>query len=222
MSFDTLNVPVSRRSERTTDRIQRALLRMIVTLELPPGAVVNEIDLAQRLKCSRTPVREALQRLAQERLVIPVARRGVTVADLSVIDFGDLIEALQGVESYSVRLAAERATGLQLTELAAILTEAEQANAAGDLLRVAELDFDFHCKLAGASGNQHLVDTVARLERLITRFSYLGIMRLGTGGLPLHHHRRILEAVRARDAAEAEARVREHWVKGREVMRAAF
>jgi DNA-binding GntR family transcriptional regulator len=222
MSFENVGGGVGRRAPRTTDRIYRELVRMIVTLELPPGEVANEVELARRLHCSRTPVREALQRLAQERLVVPVPRRGATVADLSVIDFGELLEALQGVECFAIRLAAERATDEQIEGIAQVLSEAEGANRAGDLVAVAEHDFDFHTRLALISGNRHLVDTIARLDRLITRFSYLGTKRLGTGDMPLAQHHMILDAIRRHDPNEAEQRVREHWQRGREVMRAAF
>ena len=77
---------------RASDRIEHELRRMIVTLELAPGAEVSEPYLIERLKCGRTPLREALQRLAQEHLVVSVPRRGTSIAELSVSEFRELEE----------------------------------------------------------------------------------------------------------------------------------
>ena len=83
---------------------------MIVTLQLAPGSVVSEAELTARLGLGRTPVREAVQRLAQERLVDVFPRRGIQVTTVDALALGDLGEVRLQLESLAARLAAERAT----------------------------------------------------------------------------------------------------------------
>jgi DNA-binding GntR family transcriptional regulator len=93
---------------RTSDRVLMDLRRMILTQELPPGSVVTEASLVEVLDCSRTPLREALQRLSHDHLVVAVPGRGVSISDLGIVQFGVVLEAEIAVESSLVRLAAER------------------------------------------------------------------------------------------------------------------
>ena len=79
--------------KRASDNILDELRRMIVMLELPPGAVYTEVQLADLLQCSRTPLREALSRLERERLVNRSPHRGLSIAELSMVDLGPLLEA---------------------------------------------------------------------------------------------------------------------------------
>ena len=92
-------------SEQATQRIRE----LIVTLELPPGSPLSERELMERLGLGRTPVREALRTLAQEKLVEVYPRRGIVVAPVDVGDLASLSEARRTLESFAARLAAERA-----------------------------------------------------------------------------------------------------------------
>src|SRR5664280_1733338 len=85
--------------ERASDTALRQLRKMIITLELAPGEAITEESLGVRLKCSRTPIREALQQLVREHLVVATPRRGVTVADLSLTDFFAMLEATEGIDA---------------------------------------------------------------------------------------------------------------------------
>src|SRR4051795_10593826 len=93
------------------DRAYYAIRELIVTLELPPGSVVKEPELTQRLGIGRTPVREALRRLAQERLIEVFPRRGMLVTKVDVRDLARLCEVRAVLEPEAARLAAERAAG---------------------------------------------------------------------------------------------------------------
>ena len=143
---------------RASDRVLTDLRRMILTLELSPGAVVTEASLVELLGCSRTPLREALQRLSHEHLVVAVPRRGVTVADLSIVDFSALIQAEEGVESTVSRLAAERITDDQLDHLGELLARSDEAAAARDMAELVDLDFQIHTTFGVASGNRFLLE----------------------------------------------------------------
>lgn len=207
---------------RASDAIADRLRRMIITLELAPGAVVTETYLQELLQCSRTPLREALQRLTQEHLVVSVPRRGVWIAELSLMDFGELVEMIDGVSRFVARLAAARVTDDVLERLADILERARQADSMGDLPMAAELDFDFHYLIAEASQNHYAVDVLAPLQRLVSRFSFVGFKRTGTAKGAIEDHDRVLEALRERDPDLAEARVAEHSEHGRQRIRAGL
>src|SRR3954451_25024968 len=105
------------------DRAYYAIRELIVTLALPPGAVVREPELTAQLGIGRTPVREALRRLAQERLIEVFPRRGMFVTKVDVRDLARLCEVRVALEPEAARLAAERATRADLDELQALLAE---------------------------------------------------------------------------------------------------
>ena len=186
-------------AERASDRVLRDLRRKILTLELPPGAVVTEANLVETLACSRTPLREALQRLSHEHLVVAVPRRGVSIADLGIVEFGLMVEAEEGVDTAAGRLAAERITDAQLGHLDHLLALSEAAAADADLAEVVELDFQIHTAFGAASGNHFLLEFQEMLLRLLARYIYLGFTRAGTAAGAIADHRRIIEALRSRD-----------------------
>ena len=106
-------------SEQATSRIRE----LIVTLELPPGSPLSERELMERLGLGRTPVREALRTLAQEKLVEVYPRRGIVVAPVDVGDLAALSEARLALESFAARLAAERANDADRAIARALLAE---------------------------------------------------------------------------------------------------
>ena len=207
---------------RASERVLHELRRRIITLELAPGAVVTEEYLCSLLGCSRTPLREALQLLAREHLVIAVPRRGVSIAELSIVDFPALVEATEGVESFLARLAAERGTDDQFAELGDLVEASESATSAGDLAQVAELDFRFHQVIGEAADNHLMLEVQDTLHRLAMRFVFMGFRRAGTAAGAVADHRRIVAALRTRVPDNAEAAVREHNRNARERMRAAL
>ncbi len=207
---------------RASDRVLHELRRMIITLELAPGAVVTEEYLCELLGCSRTPLREALQLLAREHLVVAVPRRGVSIAELSIFDFVTLLDAIDGVEQVIVRFSAERITDAELERLDELVDASAEAEATGDLAQVAELDFDFHHALGEACGNKFLIETQDTLHRLSMRFVYLGFQRAGTSSGAISDHRHIVEMLRTRDPDAVEAAVHEHAENARKRMRAAL
>lgn len=209
-------------SGRASDRIEQDLRRMIVTLELRPGAEVSEPYLIERLKCGRTPLREALQRLAQDHLVVSVPRRGISIAELSIDEFREVEEVRLYVEGLSARLAAERIPDEDLAKIEEIIEQAEVASAAGDLVRVSDLDFQFHHTIALSTGNRYLADAIAKWSRLGRRFGYLAWKHEGGASQSLREHRMVLAALRARDPADAQSEMREHSILSRERMRAAL
>jgi len=202
--------------KRASDNILDELRRMIVMLELPPGAVYTEIQLADLLQCSRTPLREALSRLERERLVNRSPHRGLSIAELSMVDLGPLLEAADRISGIIAELAVDRITPERVAVLEQLIGEANEANVQGDLPAIAELHFEFHHVLAEATGNGYLVDTQDILQRLVDRFVLLALRRAGITGGALSDHSPILDAIKTGDPQCAVEVVRRHWISCRE------
>jgi len=104
--------------ETLTDRAYRAIEEQIVTLQLAPGAVISEAMLSERLKIGRTPIREAIQRLARERLMVIMPRRGIMVSEVNIQTQLRLLEVRRELERLIARNAARRANDAERAEFA--------------------------------------------------------------------------------------------------------
>jgi len=189
--------------KRASDKIEEKLVRLIISLELPPGALINETDLVQRLNCGRTPLREALQRLAQEYLIVLVPRRGIMIAELNLVNYAQLIEAAALMESHSVYLAVGRCSDNGLDGLSNIVTAAAAAVKRGDLLGIAELDLEFHYEIAKLTGNDYIADSTMRIHRMISRYNFIALKNGLDPELSIADHRKIINALKRRDVEDA-------------------
>jgi DNA-binding GntR family transcriptional regulator len=160
-------------AESLTDRAYRALEEQIVTLKLRPGAVVGEAILSKRLGIGRTPIREALQRLAREHLVQILPRRGIVVSDINVGTQLRLLEARRELERLNARSAAHRAEPAQRARFAEIAAEMRDAAAADDETRFLRLDREFNLLLLAASRNEFAEAAMALMHGLARRFWYI-------------------------------------------------
>lgn len=183
----------------TNDAVVDRLRRLIWTLELEPGAIVTESYLSELLGCSRTPAREALQRLAGEQLVEITPRRFVKIAEMNRSDVPVIFEAMLYAVRIAAELSASRISNRQLDVLSQILDEAEQAEQRSDLVGVLELDFMFHNTMTEATDNPYLAKAFAPIHRLAGRFGYAAYSVSGTSRASLAEHRGILEALVSRD-----------------------
>jgi GntR family transcriptional regulator, rspAB operon transcriptional repressor len=203
-------------NKRASDLIEEKLARMIISLELPPGAMITEADLSQRLECGRTPLREALQRLAQQYLVVSVPRHGIFIAELNLLDYVQLIEAIALLESGSAVLAASRLGEADIAELKENIDHTEIFFTAGDFLSVAEHDFKFHQKISQISRNKYLIDMTLRLHRLTSRFIYISLTNGMTIKTSLDEHHEIIEALENHAEEQARKLTYEHMLKAKE------
>ena len=190
------------------DRAYYAIRELIVTLELAPGAVVREPELTERLGIGRTPVREALRRLAQERLVEVFPRRGMFVTKVDVRDLARLCEVRLALEPEAARLAAERATQADLAELRAVLTELD-VRRKRDPRALIDLDERIHRAIYHASHNPYLAETLEQYYAHALRIWMVALARTDIGAAVGGHHA-VLEAVVRGDGARAAGLMREH------------
>jgi DNA-binding GntR family transcriptional regulator len=155
-----------------TERAYRRIEEMIATLQLEPGEVLTETALAQRLGIGRTPVREALQRLAGESMVTILPRRGILVSQL---DFGRhlrLLEVRRELERLIARSAARRATPDERRAFAELAEALERAAADGDALGFMRLDRRFNAMTLAASRNEFAAKAMRHMQGLSRRFWY--------------------------------------------------
>lgn len=193
-----------------SDRAYYTIRELIVSLELPPGSVVSERDLMQRLGLGRTPVREALRDLARDSLIEVFPRRGMFVSSVDVGDIAGLSEVRLVLEPAAARLAAERSTEADQEQTLAFLAELERTGAP-DVRTLIELDQRIHRHIYRCSHNVFLESTLAEYYMLALRIWFLALERVSERlDTAVHEHRAVLEAIRDRDAMRAEAEMRTH------------
>lgn len=185
----------------------RRLLEEIRTGALSPGARLRETELAERLGVSRTPVREAIRQLEADGLVVHLARQGATIRSLDHAEVVELYEMRAVLEGTAARLAARAASEIELAELAALnaeLTEAPAGPEARELNRV------FHRALIDAARNRFLLKSVSALQKAMLILGPTTLADPGRAAAAVTEHAAVLEALRARDGAAAEAAMRAH------------
>ncbi len=192
-----------------TQRAYELLWEKITTLELAPGAPINEQQLAQELDMGTVPVREALRLLAHENLVRITPRHGLYVADVDVSDLERISEIRLSLESLCAHLAAQRATPDDLIVLEAL--RQEQASVPPeDSRRLFDLDHKFHEALAKAARNKYLAQTLDRLFGLSRRLWYLVLPHIGYLPASVEEHLELVDAIRQGDADRAAQIMHDH------------
>ncbi len=185
------------------DRAYYAIRDLIVRLELAPGAPVREPELVVQLGIGRTPIREALRRLAQERLVEVFPRRGIFVTTVDVRDLARLCEVRAVLEPEAARLAAERATQADLDELHDLLVVLELRRRRDDSWLI-ELDQRIHRTVYRASHNPFLAETLEQYYAHAQRIWMLALARTDLGAA-VREHAELLDAIlRGRGGRAAE------------------
>jgi DNA-binding GntR family transcriptional regulator len=197
---------------RLSEKAYRLIKEKIVTLELPPSALIDEHSLMQELGLGRTPIREALQRLDCEGLVNIIPRRGTFVSDISFTDLPKIFELRASLEGFCARLAARRITDGQIEKMESVLRELEAVQGE-DHQPLMSVDERLHKLLYRAADNEFLAETLDRLYDLSLRLWHLVFYRLHDVRHSIEQHRRIFAALKEGNEDEAEALVRQHIVE---------
>ena len=156
-----------------TDKAYLGLEELIVTLKLKPGAAVSETELSERLGIGRTPIREALQRLARERLVSIMPRRGIFVSEINVKTQLRLLEVRREVERLVARNAARRATAAERARFDELAHVFETSASNGDDLTFMRADREFNELCIAAARNEFAAGAMGLTHALSRRFWYL-------------------------------------------------
>jgi DNA-binding GntR family transcriptional regulator len=199
--------PVEARSQS-----EEAYLRIrdrIVCLEMAPGSVVNEARLREELKIGRTPIREALQRLARENLVKSIPHRGTFVTDVNITDLARITEVRIVLEAHAARLAAEKLAGGERAAIEDLLEVVAAGKITGqqELMR---LDQQIHRTVYRATRNPFLEATLERYLNLSLRLWYLVLDREIRLREAVEEHVELLQGILNGDGDRAEEIMRRH------------
>jgi DNA-binding GntR family transcriptional regulator len=203
--------PSSTPAEQLADRAYFGLRDRIVDLRLPPGSTLREDELMREMGIGRTPLREAVKRLALEHLVEVRPRRGTIVTDVHAEDIARFAEVRAELEAHAARLAAER-IGPEQREAAALLSAELDDAPAEDAAALMRLDERIHRFAWRASCNPYLEATLEGYWALSLRVWHLVLDRVPALPGAVHEHAVLLEALLSGDGGRAEAVMREHVV----------
>jgi DNA-binding GntR family transcriptional regulator len=207
----------------TVLRVYRYIKEKILSLEFPPGMNLAKINF-DHLAVSRTPVREALLRLAHEGLVTLHQNRGAWVSEVTLTDVRQFFEALDVAQRMVTRLAAIRAHPSAYPVFRRYADEFDACRDAGDVSGMYEANFKFHRAIAEACGNVFIAAHYVKLLSMGMRVSHLSLTYerdsrgKGTRGLEniSDEHHQMLAHIMACDPEKAEQVARDHTVHGRE------
>jgi GntR family transcriptional regulator, rspAB operon transcriptional repressor len=206
MKVDALN----RRGGPASDQAYHALREAIVSAQLEPGQKLSENELAGELGVSRTPIREALAKLRDERLVAIVPQLGTFVTLISPTAVADAEFVREALECSAIALAAKRIDSETLEELQSNLTTQQRACGAGDEASFDRLDEELHRRLCEGSGHAIAWVLSRRANGHLDRIRRLSLPDADYLSEMLDEHREIIAAVALGDAKRAEAAMRHH------------
>ncbi len=176
---------------------------MIVTLQLPPGSAVSETALSQRLGIGRTPIREALQRLARERLVTILPRRGIIVSEINVKSQLRLLEVRREVERLVAKSAARRATAEERAQFLEIARRFEKSAKTNDDVSFMRVDREFNDLSVSAARNEFAAGAMSLMHSLSRRFWYIHYKQAADMPLTAKLHADIARSIAAGDESAA-------------------
>jgi DNA-binding GntR family transcriptional regulator len=169
------------RYKSTADYVTAEIQRLILSGELPPGARVDQIELATQLEVSRHPVRQAIERLAERGFIILHPHRSAIIAEISVEDMDELYRARRVVEEWAIRQSWERGTPPLAADVMPAFKQLERADAAQDLEAYMAANRAFHLAMYQGCGNRYILRTITSLFDLSERYQRTA----------LHHKRRV-------------------------------
>ena len=152
------------------DVVFNTLRKAILRGELKPGERLMEIQLANKLGVSRTPIREAIRKRELEGLVLMIPRKGAEVAQITEKNMQDVLEVRKALEELSVQLACERITPEQVEEMKMAAEDFRKVLKSGDVTKIAEADVKFHDIIFAATNNQRLITLLNNLREQMYRF----------------------------------------------------
>ncbi len=190
------------------DRVYELIKAQAIAFTFKPGERMNEVALATHLGVSRTPLREALNRLVAEGLLSFCQGQGFSCRPLVPAEILDLYEAREAIEAESARLACQRASDNDIAALATFLRETGPGDNGRSIEELVSMDEAFHLRIVALSGNNELHRL---LENLNARLRFLRWIHMeARRPLTQRQHRAIVKAIAARDAAAAEHCMRNH------------
>lgn len=204
------NTDIHARNTSLNSQAYERIKHEIITMSLRPGEYINEAQISKVIDIGRTPVRQALNRLALERLVEIIPRKGCIVKAISIDEVMDVINVRIVNEVYCAQLAAVRATKIDIERMEYILEQCETEGAEEDTITHMTLDRDFHNALSQAAGNPTLSDIMRIMHDSSLRFWFMSLRNQQHHNKVKAEHRQILETIKRGDPEAAGAAIRDH------------
>lgn len=201
--------------------LQAEIEQMILGGELSARQRINEVELAERFRTSRGPVREALRALEECGLVRAERNRGTFVREVSIAEADEVYDVREVLDELIGRRLAERITSAQLDSLRKLLAQMDQATAGGDVKRYHKLNLEFHDALVDFVGNARLTETYRRLTKELLLFRLHGLQEGGGFEVSNAEHKAIVKAIASRDPERAGRVLRAHAADSRARMHKA-
>ena len=189
--------------ESLSDKAYNLLEEMIATLQLQPGAVLSELELGERLEIGRTPIREALHRLAREGLVLILPRKGVLVTEINPSKQLLALEVRRELERLMARTAALRSTEEERKDFRRIAKGMKQAALKNDDIKFMRHDNELNTLIARASHNEYAARAIQAMHGLSRRFWYVHYKQAGDMPLIARLHADLAEQIARGDAKRA-------------------
>jgi len=201
---------------RSSDAVFLTLREVILSQRLPAGKVFTEEDLAGVFSVSRTPVREAVQRLIGEHLLERRGRR-IVVSAMSPAEVLEIYDVRGALDALAARLATEHATPPEIAQLRWLNEQMRAAVDADDVSGSFRLNLEYHDYLARMSRNEFLLRQVRMVQDRVRRFPHTTFEFSGRPDQILHEHQRILDAIEAGDSAAAAAAANDHIMQSKDI-----
>jgi DNA-binding GntR family transcriptional regulator len=203
-----------------TEQAYAVLRDRLVMLEIKPGEPINEDRLRTELGVGRTPIREALKRLEQERLVVAFPRRGTFATDVNISDLSHISEVRRTLEPLAAAAAAERATSEDRAALTELRSQLDTATPSGDNTELLRTDVGVHRAIYRCVHNPFLEDTLVSYDNLATRIWCVFLPRLSGMAGHVDEHGPLLTAIVEGDAEKASELATQHVVGFERAIRA--
>lgn len=192
------------------DVVFNTLRQAILKGEFQPGERLMEIQLAQRLGVSRTPIREAIRKLELEGLVVMIPRKGAEVAKITEKNMRDVLEVRLALEKLAVELACQRITEEEIKQLEISSQQFRQSTLSKDLLTMAQADEHFHDVIYKATKNNRLIQMLNNLREQMYRYRIEYIKDIETHEGLVEEHEEILQALKQKDLEGASVKIQNH------------
>lgn len=185
------------------EMVYEELKIQILTGAIVPGTRMMEVDLAEEMGVSRTPIREAIRKLEKEGLVTIEPRRGAYASLISTQDMVEILEVRQDLEGLAAYFAASRMTPYEMRQLKDIASKYNDAVAAGNMQNMIRYDTQFHRKIVDSCNNKILVNMVEQLQELVLRFRYIYYDNFRRAENMPEEHQEIIDSIASGDADRA-------------------
>ncbi|MBQ5660566.1 MAG: GntR family transcriptional regulator [Lachnospiraceae bacterium] len=192
------------------DVVFQTLRKAILKGELQPGERLMEVQLANRLGVSRTPIREAIRKLELEGLVTMIPRRGAEVAEITEKNMRDVLEVRRALEELAVKIACEKITEEELERLGKVAKKFRNVMHGDDLMKITEADVEFHEIIYEATGNARLIQILSNLREQMYRYRVEYLKDYNSHGILAEEHDEIVKALCERDTDRASRAIISH------------